>query len=106
MLMLRISLVGEGAHGVTLRLEGRVVGPWVAELREACEKVLAEKRTLTLDLSEVLFATRAGLALLLDLSAQGVVLSGCSPFLREELKAAGLANGTIQEKTGGKHNSG
>jgi anti-anti-sigma regulatory factor len=99
--MLRISLVVEGVRGVTFRLEGRVVGPWVAELREACEKVLEEKRGLTLDLSEVMFASRAGLALLLELKAQGVVLSGCSPFLQEELKAAGMATGTIQKRTGG-----
>ena len=86
--MLRISLVAEGVKGLTLRLEGRVVGPWVAELREACGKVLGEKRGLTLDLSEVMFASRQGVALLLELKAQGVVLSGCPPFLRLELKAA------------------
>jgi anti-anti-sigma regulatory factor len=86
--MLRISLAVEGVRGLTFRLEGRVVGPWVGELRQACEKVLEEKRSLTLDLSEVMFASRAGLALLLELKAQGVVLSGCSPFLSQELKAA------------------
>lgn len=86
--MLRISLVGEGVQGVTLRLEGRVVGPWIAELREACETALAHKQTLVLDLSEVMFASRAGLALLLDLRAQGVVLAGCSPFLSQQLEAA------------------
>jgi hypothetical protein len=86
--MLRISLGIEGIRGVAFRLEGRVVGPWVAELREACQKVLEEKRPLTLDLSEVMFANRAGLALLLELKAQGVALSGCSPFLSQELKAA------------------
>lgn len=86
--MLRISLGVEGVRGVTFRLEGRVVGPWVAELREACEKVLEKKRSLTLDLSEVMYASREGVALLLDLKAQGVVLAGCSAFLNQELKAA------------------
>jgi anti-anti-sigma regulatory factor len=86
--MLRISLPVEGVRGVTLRLEGRVVGPWVAELREACEKVLEERPGLILDLSGVMFASRAGLTLLLELKAQGVVLSGSSPFLSQELKAA------------------
>jgi ABC-type transporter Mla MlaB component len=99
--MLRISLVGEGVQGVTLRLEGRVVGPWIAELREACEKVLVEKQTLMLDLSEVWFADRAALALLLHLRSQGVVLSGCSPFLSQELKAAEMAGRTIQKRKGG-----
>ena len=86
--MLRISLVMEGVRGVIFRLEGRVVGPWVAELRKAYEKVLEEKRGLTLELSEVMFASREGVALLLELKAQGVELSGCSPFLSQELKAA------------------
>ena len=86
--MLRISVVGKGVGDVTFRLEGRVLGPWVAELREACGKVLGEKRGLTLDLSEVMFASREGVALLLELKAQGVLLSGCPPFLSLELKAA------------------
>ena len=86
--MLRISLGIEGIRGVAFRLEGRVVGPWVSALREACEKVLEEKRDLTLDLTEVMFASRAGLTLLLELKAQGVVLSGSSPFLSQELNAA------------------
>ena len=86
--MLRISLAVEGVRGITFRLEGRIVGPWVAELRQACEKVLEEKRSLTLDLSEVMFASRAGLALLLELKAQGAVLSGCSQFLSQELRSA------------------
>jgi hypothetical protein len=50
--------------------------------------VLEEKRDLTLDLSEVTFASRAALRLLLELKAQEVALSGCSPFLSQELKAA------------------
>ena len=86
--MLRISVVSQGVGDMTLRVEGRVMGPWVAELREACGKVLGEKRGLTLDLSEVMFASREGVALLLELKAQGVVLSGCPPFLSLELKAA------------------
>ncbi len=86
--MLRISPAVEGVPGITFRLEGRVVGPWVAELRQACETVLEEKRSVTLDLSEVMFASRAGLALLLELKAHGVLLSGCSSFLSQELKAA------------------
>ena len=86
--MLRISETVERDRAVTFRLEGRVVGPWVAELREACRKVLEEKQDLTLDLSEVMFASRAAVTLLLELKAQGVVLSGCSPFLRQALRSA------------------
>jgi hypothetical protein len=86
--MPRISQTVERDRAVTFRLEGRVVGPWVAELREACRRVLEEKRGLTLDLSEVMFASRAAVTLLLELKAQGVVLSGCSPLLSQTLKSA------------------
>ena len=31
--MLKLSIVEPVHHAVTLRLEGRVIGPWVTELR-------------------------------------------------------------------------
>ena len=85
--MLKISEPTPADHAVTLKLEGRVIGPWVAELKSACEKHLAEKHAVKLDFADVSFADRAGLALLLRLRSQGVTLVNCSPFLAEELKA-------------------
>jgi len=35
-------------HAVLLRLEGRVVGPWVTELQKSCDEVLVEGRSLKL----------------------------------------------------------
>lgn len=75
-------------HAVTLKLEGRLVGPWVTELKNACEQHLPEHRAISLDLADVTFADGAGLSLLLRLRAQGVTLMNCSPFLEEELRAA------------------
>ena len=75
-------------HAVTLKLEGRLVGPWVAELKRACEPHLPERRAISLDLADVTFADEAGLSLLLRLRTQGVTLMNCSPFLEEELRAA------------------
>jgi len=40
MFMLKISQAGKANHSVTLKLEGRVVGPWVGELRQICEALL------------------------------------------------------------------
>lgn len=87
--MLKISQVGPVNHAITLRLEGRVVGPWIAELREACAKVMARGHALNLDMAEVLFLDQASVALLSDLKERGVGLVHCSPFVAEELKAAG-----------------
>jgi len=49
--MLKISQLEPVNHAVILRLEGRVVGPWVAELQKSCEEVLAEGRPLRLHLA-------------------------------------------------------
>ena len=73
-------------HAVTLKLEGRLIGPWVAELKNACEQHLAAKQSINLDFADVTFADGTGLALLLRLRARGVTLLNCSPFLEEELR--------------------
>ena len=86
--MLRISPIEPVNHSVTLRLEGRLVGPWVAEARAAIERLLAEGRTLKLDLAETAFIDEAGLALLLNLQARGAVLVECAPFVEAQLNAA------------------
>ncbi len=76
-------------HTVILKIEGRLVGPWVNELRNACEQQLAIKHSLNLDVADVAFADQAGLNLLLCLRGQGVRLLNGSPFLEEELRSAG-----------------
>ena len=73
-------------HAVTLKLEGRLVGPWVEELRAACESHIAAGRDVRLDLTDVTYADRGGVVLLTNLEKRGVELLNCSPFLTEELK--------------------
>jgi ABC-type transporter Mla MlaB component len=84
--MLKISQAGKANHSVTLKLEGRVVGPWVGELRQVCETHLNENRPLKLDLSDVTFADASGVAVLSSLKSRGVTFTGCSPFVGEQLK--------------------
>jgi ABC-type transporter Mla MlaB component len=74
-------------HAVTLKLEGRLIGPWVNELRVMCENYLANERPVKLDFADVSYADRGGVALLIDLQERGVELMNCSSFLAEELKA-------------------
>lgn len=85
--MLKISQAGKANHSVTLKLEGRVVGPWVGELRQACELFLSQSRTLKLDLTEVSFADVDGVATLTSLKSRGVTITNCSPFVEEQLKS-------------------
>ena len=85
--MLKISQAGAANPSVTLQLEGRVVGPWVGELRQVCEALLSERRSLKLDLADVTFADADGVAVLSSLTTRGVTFTNCSPFVEEQLKS-------------------
>ena len=87
--MLRISHVEPINHAVILKLEGRVVGPWVTELQKSCEEVLTEGRPLKLHLGDVEFMDARGVELLSSLRSRGVSLLECPPFAAEQLKMAG-----------------
>ncbi len=84
--MLKISQVETANHSVTLKLEGRVVGPWVGEMQKVCELVLVEERALILDLADVLFVDASGISALSSLKSRGVSVMACSPFVEEQLK--------------------
>lgn len=86
--MLRISEVGLLDDATTLRLEGEMVGARVEEVRQVIEKSLLAGLRLTLDLSELLFVDRDGVALFRELAGQQVEFINCSPFLSEQLKDA------------------
>ena len=84
--MLRISLVEALDQAVTLRLEGQVRGPWVEELRQVCEQLLARGNAPLLDLTDVSFIDVDGVALCRRLRARKVGILHCSPFVAEQLK--------------------
>ena len=86
--MLKISQAGTPNHSVTLKLEGRVVGPWVEELRRICEPLLAEDRALKLDMTGVSYADAEGVATLNSFKARGVKLKNCSPFVEQQIKTS------------------
>lgn len=93
--MLRITKTGTRGQGSVLRLEGRLIGPWVAELRALCEESRKEAKVVHLHLSEVDYIDRAGVSLLGELAAAGVSLLGTPPFILEQLPPApGDAPGT------------
>ena len=85
--MLKISPLETLQPSVTMRLEGRVVGPWVAELQKTCEEVLSQGRPLSLHLGDVEFMDAQGVALLSSLRSRGVLLLECPPFAAQQLKS-------------------
>jgi ABC-type transporter Mla MlaB component len=89
--MLKISEEKRNGPAIILRLEGRLVGPWVAELSQVCDLMLADATNLALDLAEVSFADNSGLAALVSLNRRGVKLLRPSPFVSEQMKATHFA---------------
>jgi len=67
-LTFRVS-VQEEPQKLLMKLEGKMVGPWVAECRQAWTKLLSSLSTkkLTLDLCGVTFVDDSGLALLREI---------------------------------------
>ncbi|MBI4013281.1 MAG: hypothetical protein HY359_13265 [Candidatus Rokubacteria bacterium] len=84
--VLRITVADAAGRPVTLRLEGQLIGPWVAELRRACQEVLHRGRALTLDLADVSFLDADAIELVRTLASHRVAVTNCSPFVAEQLR--------------------
>jgi ABC-type transporter Mla MlaB component len=69
----------------TLKLEGKLLGPWVTELARSCNELACPPDWLRLDLSAVTFVDGPGLALLRDLLGRGATLAACSGLVAELL---------------------
>jgi len=85
--MLRITVVESSNEAVRLRVEGRMTGRWVEELRSSCEvQALSDGIRLSLDLAEVSFVDAGGIELLKALRSRCVTLLSPSPYVAEQLK--------------------
>jgi hypothetical protein len=83
--LLRItSLRKDGT--VWLKLEGKLVGPWVDECRAACARETGHGRRPALDLLEVTFVDADGVHLLRELIEQGAEIPARSNFVAELLR--------------------
>ena len=84
--MLRITVEQGAGQLESLRLEGRIVGPWVAELTRRCEAIRCAGRELELEMSGVSFLDREAVRLVRSLIEQGVDVRACSAFVGEQLR--------------------
>jgi ABC-type transporter Mla MlaB component len=90
--MLRITVVDLSDGVVVLRVEGRLTGCWVEELRRTCAAHafaahnFADEVQLSLELSKVSLADAAGIALLKELRSRGADLIRPTPLVAEQLK--------------------
>lgn len=83
--MLRIS-----QHDIdgtlVVKLEGKLLAPWVEEVRRACDDARAGGNEPRLDLSSLLYADHAGVSLLQELHARGARIVARSNYATELLK--------------------
>ena len=85
---MRIFQATDVDGSVVLRLEGKMRGQWVDELRHLSSEILhGPANRLVLDLAEVTFIDTDGLELLHELSSRHVRLNNCSLFVAHQLKA-------------------
>ena len=84
--MLKMTAVRENEQTITLKLEGRIVGPWVEELEKECEKCLLKKNCLILDLSEVSYIDERGINTIRGFLGPRIQSVGGSLFLEGLMK--------------------
>ncbi len=84
--MLKIVSTDSAPDSIVLKLEGKVIGPWVEEVRRISEKIFTSGRTLTFDLSEVTFVDREGIELFRALRDRQAMFLNSSVFVAELLR--------------------
>jgi hypothetical protein len=82
--MLRITRSRPNGSPPTVKLEGKLLQPWIAEVRSLFVPP-AGGNEHRLDLSDLTFVDRAGALLLRQLRQDGVVIESCSSFVAELL---------------------
>lgn len=83
--MLRISTIQNEGTSVVLRLEGKLLEPWIDELQHACRVACERTTSVTIDLAGLTFVDAPGAIALRDLERRGVKLVGCSPLIAQLL---------------------
>lgn len=84
--MLRITRMVGNDSVETLKLEGKLQGPWVREAHDAYVHTVAQVPRTCLELSGLTFADGEGAALLRELIRSGAQVVGCSSYIAELLK--------------------
>jgi ABC-type transporter Mla MlaB component len=79
--MLRITETDVTVDGTKLRLDGKLVGPWVREMRLVCDPILAKGQQFQIGCSGVSSLDSDGIALLQTLQGEGVTLVNCLLFI-------------------------
>jgi anti-anti-sigma regulatory factor len=83
--MLMITRLDASDRRRTLKLEGKLLAPWIGEFEISCRDVLATPSQVCLDLRDLTFVDAAGARFLAALIRDGALVTGCSGFVAEML---------------------
>jgi hypothetical protein len=84
--VLKILSIADGKPGPrVIRIEGKLIGPWVPELKKFCESMLTRGEGFSLDCENLIFADAEGIALMRTLQHRQVPLLKCSAFMNLQL---------------------
>jgi len=86
--MLKISAIEAVGEPNILRLDGQVSGRWVKLLQKVCEARMRRGAQVAIDMQNVSFADRDGVALLHGLNVRGVKILNALPFIAEQIAKA------------------
>ena len=84
--MLRITRMVGNSSVDTLKLEGKLQGPWILEAHDAYALSVARAGRTCLDLSGLTFVDGEGAALLREMIQSGAQVVGCSSYIAELLQ--------------------
>jgi ABC-type transporter Mla MlaB component len=73
----------------TLKLEGKLLEPWIGELKSACGECPVSPDLVCLDLCDLTFVDAAGVRFLADLIHDGARVTACSGFVAAVLDLNG-----------------
>ena len=76
--MLRITKQPIDETSIVLKLEGKLLEPWIEEIQRS---INGSVNTVKLDLSALAFADAAGIHALADWIRQGATLTACSGYV-------------------------
>jgi len=83
--MLMITRSEENGLTRTLKLEGKLLGPWIGELESACGRPHIPLNQVCLDLGGLTFVDAEGACFLKSLIRDGTRVIACSGFVAEML---------------------
>jgi hypothetical protein len=86
--MLKISFADADGEEIRFRLDGQITGLWVGLLRGLCEAALQKGTRIILEMKNVSFVDRDGVALLRSLAVRRVEILNALPFIAEQIAKA------------------